>query len=136
MKSPKAYFLIQIHPWNVATPLIRTLSLVPRVAGLEEFHCIALKDAQGQTISSTVERLKRYGNDMHSSYLKRLNFLRYSEVPLYTVQLLYNGYIETSKIVPNIIMEVSLLLRSNQYTKYGTEISVLNNIEASIIWRS
>ena len=30
----------QIRPWNVATPLIRTLSLVPRVAGLEGFHRI------------------------------------------------------------------------------------------------
>ncbi len=37
-KSPKACFLTQIHPsWNVATPLIRTPSLVPRVAGSTVF---------------------------------------------------------------------------------------------------
>ncbi len=29
----------------MATPLIRTLSLVPRVASLEEFHCIIHGDA-------------------------------------------------------------------------------------------
>ncbi len=30
---------MQIHPWNEATPLIRTLWQVPRVAGLEGVHC-------------------------------------------------------------------------------------------------
>ena len=35
----------QIHPWNVATTLIRTLSLVPRVASLEGFHCKYVKVA-------------------------------------------------------------------------------------------
>ncbi len=32
-------FKCKFTPENVATPLIKTLSLVPRVAGLEGFHC-------------------------------------------------------------------------------------------------
>ena len=39
LNSPKVCFMVQIHPWNEATPVIRTLWLVPRVAGLEGVHC-------------------------------------------------------------------------------------------------
>ncbi len=38
-KCPKVCFLVQIYPWNEATPVIRTLWQVPRVAGLEGVHC-------------------------------------------------------------------------------------------------
>ena len=41
-KVPKCFIIqnsIQIHPCNEATPLIRTLWLVPRVARLEGVHC-------------------------------------------------------------------------------------------------
>ncbi len=55
--------VLQIHPWNVVTPLIRTLSLVPRVAGLEGFHC------------SYVPKRKYFG---HAELLMRCAFiLRY-----------------------------------------------------------
>ncbi len=44
LKCPKYLCsLVQIHPWNEATPLIKTLGQVPRVAGLEGVHCIPLQ---------------------------------------------------------------------------------------------
>ena len=38
LKSPNVCFIIQIHPWNEATPIIRTLFLFSMVAGLERVH--------------------------------------------------------------------------------------------------
>ena len=52
---------IQVPPWNEATPLIRTLWLVPRVAGLEGVHCTS-----GLTVSS-VETYSILQNSSHTT---------------------------------------------------------------------
>ena len=40
---PKNSSCMQLNPWNEDTSLIWTLSSVPLVSGLEEFHCIMLR---------------------------------------------------------------------------------------------
>ena len=87
IESPKIHFIVQINPWNVATPLIRTLFLVPRVVGLEGVHCnySAVMSVYYYLICTFDLRLARETYIIMYNYIHTCSCIMYKHAPVHYV---------------------------------------------------